>query len=137
MNSIILSISLLASSFALANDGCYVMYQQGVMYPSLCISGSTEEGIGGSNARVVLFHVNSGTPEKCYRTSAISIDENSDMTLTLEGGVQLAMQKKSETAQGLAVGDIQVGKFKLMYEQLDKKTTDRFLENIKSSDICK
>src|SRR5687767_1200373 len=40
-------------------DGCFQMYLPGAAFPVICVSGSIEEGIGGSNAIVGLIHAGS------------------------------------------------------------------------------
>ncbi len=52
-------------------DGCYQMYKPSTVYPVLCVSGSAEEGIGGSNARVGLIGPNSTEVAWCGSTESI------------------------------------------------------------------
>ncbi len=61
------------SIYSLAGDGCYQMYRPNTAYPVVCISGSKEEGIGGSSATMVFVGPNSTNVSWCGKTTSIRI----------------------------------------------------------------
>lgn len=73
--------SIISISFAsdtdrfIGNDGCYQLYRPGSLYPTLCISGSAEEGINGAGVRIVAVGPNSDQVSFCRKTSSSGIVE--------------------------------------------------------------
>lgn len=138
MKNLVFIVAILFSklAFAIGDDGCYLMYKPGVMYPVFCIMGSAEEGIGGSNATLVMFHVNSGQPEHCFKTSAISKDFATGVTsIYINDKVEMTL-KEFNSKKEYREGEVQVGSTKLNYDEISPIETTGLLEKISASGIC-
>ena len=70
---------IVSTAYAQASitDGCYQTFRPGSMNVVICVSGSAEEGLGGSGAQIAIVGPNGGDVLFCQKTSKISVDRNS------------------------------------------------------------
>lgn len=139
IKAIFVTVSLLAAqtSLAMGFDGCFHMHTEGASAPVFCLSGTMEEGIGGSNAKIAMFRTNTDTPSHCFKTSGLRVDfDQNQLEVDINGRLEMTMKIQSTTAKGLRQGTTLTGKTKMYFLELDQKTTTRFYKNLQQSRLC-
>lgn len=134
--SVVLLPMLLSSiSFAQVNfDGCYQLYAVGTMYPAFCLSGTTEEGINGSGARLTLFKTNTDSPLACAVSSSLKMTANS-LTFIVGSSPELKMTVLSTKANGLE-GIVTFRSTTLNFMQYDSATTQKLFNKVATETGC-
>ena len=121
--------SFQASAKSISNfDGCYQLYMPSTMYPVVCVQGTTEEGINGSEARVTLFHVNSSEVETCFKTTASGVNGTANSYFFEVKGVKEMIFSKVEIKDGRKIGDVTFGKTTLKFMERLPEHTVRFIK---------
>jgi hypothetical protein len=123
----LVSTTALADSSRLGFDGCYDMYRPGSMFPSFCLLGTAEEGVGGSNVRLALFHTNTDQVTHCLRSDAVELTEDS-FTFIVNNKKEMILKNVVEE-NGLKSGVVVLGKTVLNFLERDETTTDQLMRN--------
>lgn len=105
-----LSVSASARSF----DGCYQLFGNGALYPAICISGTTEEGIGGAGARLAIFEANTNRLVKCLLSDSLVMN-TSRLEFIVNGKRELILNGVSKDGKS---GTATVGKTDLKFSKL-------------------
>jgi hypothetical protein len=128
----LISLPALAQEQARVGDGCYQLVQREALLTLICISGSTEEGIGGSNARIAQLDPNDGSVAQCDKTSKI---ETSKTAVTFWVGDNFFKFTPSSEKKGF-VTDEDANRFE--YIKLESQTIlDRANNSIDKSKKCR
>lgn len=131
------SIFVSSLGFAWTGDGCFLMYKNASIYPVFCLVGTEEEGIGGSNAKLVLFETNSDAPTNCSKTSSLSVDSTKkSLAIEVDDKLEMTLFYKSPKSQKPRRGIVVVGHSEFNFEELSESRTEKFMSNIYSSEIC-
>jgi hypothetical protein len=81
-------------------DGCYQMHQPQKMSAAFCLSGTSEEGIGGGNALVMFFDpydVAAG-PFLCAKSSRLEMPGPDSLRFLVNSGVLLTLNNGNVTS---------------------------------------
>lgn len=115
-------------------DGCYQMYLPNVMYPAFCLDGTSEEGIGGSGARLVIFSTNSDQILACSKSSSLDF---SDYSLKfIQNGTAELILKNLKSKNHRLEGDAVLGKTNLKFIQISPSESQHLMEKFYEEDRC-
>ncbi len=112
----LLFVSLSSFAHSRNYDGCYQLVDTGVMYPAICLSGTVEEGIGGSNARLAIFGTNTSSLKACLRSTSLVMD-NSKLEFFINGKKELVLSNFSANGNS---GDAKVGNTRVKFVRLNE-----------------
>lgn len=115
-------------------DGCYQMYLPNVMYPAFCLSGTSEEGIGGSGARLVIFSTNSDQILACGKSS--SLDFSSNSLQFIQNGTAELVLKNLKTENLRLEGDVVLGRTNLKFIQISPSESQHLMDKFYNEDRC-
>lgn len=135
-----LMFSLIGFSSAQASfqfDGCYQMYLPNVMYPAFCLIGTSEEGIGGSGARLVIFSTNSDQILACGKST--SLDFSSNSLKFIQNGTAELILRNLKTENLRLEGDATLGKTNLKFIQISPSESqhlmDKFYDEVRCQNL--
>lgn len=123
MKHIIFCLSVILSSgicHAESFDGCYQLLDTGVMYPAICLSGTNEEGIGGSGARMAIFHTNTDELSACLHSTGLQISDE-EFVFEIDGRRELVLNNFTRTQKTLS-GGAKVGSTQMQFVKLNDAT---------------
>lgn len=129
-----MSIFAMKSQAAIHFDGCYQLYLPSVMYPVFCLDGTNEEGIGGSGARLVIFHPNSSRVSACGLSTAVRSMTNS-FEFYLQDKKEIILSDIASWDNGIE-GNATFGSSTLKFIQLSQTTTKHLLSKFYSEGRC-
>lgn len=123
------------SQAAVNYDGCYQLYMPGSMYPSFCLDGTQEEGIGGAGARLVIFDTNSDSISACAVSSSLGGPVNT-LEFILGDRKELTMSDV-KLVQSRLEGTATFGKTSLRFIQINTALSIRLLSKLFAEPKCK
>ena len=106
-------------------DGCFQLYVPGAMYPAFCLQGTTEEGIGGSGARLAIFATNTDRLVYCSKSTASAMTADSYL-FELNGKKEMILENVKDVS-GRKEGDAIFGSTRLKFMEIDAGNTLRLL----------
>jgi hypothetical protein len=115
-------------------DGCYQLAVTGALYPKFCLQGTMEEGVGGSGARIAIFHTNTEDLIYCAKSTASSLDA-SGFTFEVNGVKELVLANTS-SSNGMREGDATFGHSTFKFFEFDSETTARMMKIMNSDSRC-
>ncbi len=143
MKNLFMCLTVFSASVSFANgnsgfDGCYMLTNGETPSGMICISGTTEEGIGGSNARLVVMDV--ATPKSCVKSTSLKMTATR-LEFLVGDQPQLILSNPKPGDEGTTTYDVQItdvnGELHSLFAfTLDKKTTAFLNKNIEKSGIC-
>lgn len=139
MKKIVFIILVLSAqlSQAMYSDGCFHLYANSASYPVICLTGTTEEGIGGMGAKLTVFQTNTDSILTCKKASQLAYSSQKEqLTVMINNQPQLILNFSSKSPYGLRQGSAILNKTQLSFLELDLKTTQRFLNKIQLNRIC-
>lgn len=117
-------------------DACYQLYMPNSMYPSLCLSGTMEEGIGGAGVRLAIFHVNAmDIIEACAVSSALAGSPDS-LEFIVNGRKEVILKNVKKVGNRLE-GDAVFGKKALKFISLDAETYRKQMNRFHAEPKCR
>jgi len=123
-----------APQAAIEFDGCYQLYMPGAMYPAFCLQGTSEEGIGGSGARLAIFGTNPARVIQCSKSSGSDGTLNSYSYL-LNGNKELSLENV-KLVNGKKEGDAVLGNNRLKFLEIDADNAARLMKIANSARNC-
>ena len=111
-------------------DGCFQLYSESATFPAFCLSGTTEEGIGGAGARLILFNPSSGDVIACILSSGLNVTENA-----FEFQVKGSAENGIILQGGIMSGRAKLGKTELSYSLLNRLDTEKLIKSWLSSTV--
>lgn len=127
-------VSVFPAYAALDFDGCFQLYQPNVMYPVFCLEGTTEEGVGGSGTRLVIFGTNTDRVVHCSKSSGTTMTAQTFEYL-LNGQKELSLVGVSQN-EGRLSGEAIFGRTVLKFIELDAETSQSLLVKASASTAC-
>ncbi len=107
-------------------DGCYNFYREaqpgvaGGLFPTVCISGSAEEGIGGAGVRLAAFASGQLIPASCMKSTSRSITGDS-FTFVKDNRNELVL-KNVKIVSKAKQGDAVLGRTNLGFIEETRKS---------------
>lgn len=138
--SLLLALAILSKSgFAVNPDGCFQLYVPGSLAPVLCVSGASEEGIGGMGIRVALVGPNSLQVHTCEHTTGVQLDFLSPFNRTelyFDGNSTIVFDGAVDPSSNLEEGTVKIGAAKRNYLRLSDSQSAPILQAISDSGKC-
>jgi len=132
MKKIILGFGLMVlatQASAESFDGCYLLYQPNVVYPTICLQGTLEEGIGGAGVRLTVFATNTATVKACVKSTSLVMTPE-ELRFQVNGKDELIL-KNLDKSEGILKGDAIIGSSTFKFGKLDEKA-ESYLTKIAS-----
>lgn len=116
-------------------DGCYELYNRNSDYAIACLSGTNEEGIGGSGARLAVLDFDTFDVLSCASSQSIKITEKTFTFVAQDSDLLVLKNLVSRfgTIQGEAVLAGKELKFTKRYEE---SLSSRMLAKVKAAKEC-
>jgi hypothetical protein len=124
---LVFGIMILAAQANAENmDGCYLLFEPNVAYPTICLQGTMEEGIGGAGARLTIFHTNSDKVIACVKSTSLVMTPD-ELRFQVDGKDEIILNK-FDTTDGYLKGDAKIGNTQLKFGRWDAKTEKQLLK---------
>ncbi len=132
--AIVLIFSTPSAQAAFDFDGCFQLYLPNVMYPAICLSGTTEEGINGAGVRLAVFGPNTDQVIACATSSALG--GSADSLEFIRNGQPELILKNVKMENGVFEGDALLGRNELRFLKIDPATSMRLMNNFYAEERC-
>ena len=119
--------STVKDTISMGFDGCYVLFEQGSLFPAFCLQGTTEEGINGSGVRLAIFETNTTEVIKCAKSSSLSMSDNT-LSYEIDGKVALELTDV-KLKDDLKVGKAKLGRTQLKFSELSAEKSKNLIRS--------
>lgn len=118
-------------------DGCYQLYSTGGLYPTVCLDGSSEEGISGFDSRLAVFVTGTDQLAGCGRSSSLVVTQ--DSLEFIAGGSSLLVLSEAVVTSGALEGValIDSRRRRLQFRKLKEDISTRLIPKLYLEPKCR